>query len=324
MSSSSSSGDAVAGKVPFSQEMQALMMRVHSEMGNRLKGKYDRAKAEAIANYLWALPSVDGCTIDFDFVCQILGQQKKNALRLLTGQRGHLWLIEGVDYKKMSRQSEHGQMVNKYYLTPKTLKKFCIASQTESGAVVREIFVQIYDGLRELKQALDAGEVALVRTQPTVPLALESSARERLKTCDLTKAVNAKLCLPGKRMDARVGFLHAKINESVMGMTKQELAEQINKKKSSFVARDYMSDAQQSQTAVFLALSNSFGDAEEMRTALMQSTREFDTSVLARFLHNKPGEVPAKNMTLKRARDTVALIEDAGPTPKRGRQLTLM
>ncbi|GBG34786.1 Hypothetical Protein FCC1311_110082 [Hondaea fermentalgiana] len=187
--------------------------------------------------------------------------------------------------------------------------------------MVRDFVISLVKGVRKLQKALDAGEVALVRgpgakTEYFPQASLEDAAVVRLESCELTKMLGQKLCKPGKKFDSSFGVVHGTINKTAMGITKAELAELIQKKLSQFSARDYMTHEQQilARRAMFEACKEPTRKAAIARVhALCQNSH----GELMRVMQCQPRTVPAKFMTLKRARKTVALIEDTGPSPKR-------
>ncbi|GBG34925.1 Hypothetical Protein FCC1311_111482 [Hondaea fermentalgiana] len=343
MSSSSSSGDAVAAADENGPAMRAIEAQVEETVSAfmEMNPAADRNAMTWLCRIYFRDADKKGFVYPFDAIWPILGYSTKgNAKRAVTRI-----LEKGGTFGKLCRENDMDVMVyhrgktnrptgqggdrrsENIMLTWSGFSEFCQLSRTPQGDAIRAFTGAMIMGLRQLQKALDSGEVALVRgpnadTESFPEVSLEDAAVVRLESCELTKMLGQKLCLPGKKFDSSFSVVHGTINKMAMGITKAELGDLIQKKLSQFSARDYMTHEQQilARRAMFEACKEPTREAAIARVhTICQNSR----NELMLAMHCQPGTVPEKFMTLKRARKTVALIEDR-PSPKRSRQLTLL
>eukprot|EP00512_Aurantiochytrium_limacinum_P004110 CAMPEP_0171500586 /NCGR_PEP_ID=MMETSP0958-20121227/9069_1 /TAXON_ID=87120 /ORGANISM="Aurantiochytrium limacinum, Strain ATCCMYA-1381" /LENGTH=345 /DNA_ID=CAMNT_0012035275 /DNA_START=130 /DNA_END=1167 /DNA_ORIENTATION=+ len=130
-------------------------------------------------------------------------------------------------------------------------------------------------------------------------------AKSRLQTAQSTMATKLTLMRGGNFCQ-----VHRCVNESVMGINKNELQNRIGKKPGCI--KDYMSQAQMSVAAGMLGALAQFETSEEMTREALALTEEFKETRLGQLLHFKEDETPQHGMSVYRAKKiakTQALVE---------------
>ncbi|GBG33617.1 Hypothetical Protein FCC1311_098402 [Hondaea fermentalgiana] len=232
VTSVSSSSTQIVQATPAPSAFNALLDEVLKEVAD-LHEIDDMEGLRKLATVYFESADKEGFIFNFDEVWPHAGYARKDkAKRAIVGDRGRGGNAGGlrrdIDVQisvkpsppssgaSSSRGQHGGQNREQILLTHRRFSHFCYSARTLQSMMVRDFVISLVKGVRKLQKAPDAGEMALVRREhrrQPVPLQLEASARERIKTCELTKAVSAKLCAPGKRMGPLIPFVHAPINE---------------------------------------------------------------------------------------------------------------
>lgn len=226
---------------------------------SKLHPGVDATRLREIGIIVFDMIRQPGFVIDLDLVWKAAGYSKKaNALRCLTGsqakKRDKAEFQETIDFIVV--QPEYtpiqsnvvlvGKRPDKIMMTADTFYKFLMRAPGGQGAAVRDFVVVLthavddwFAGFQELKRA------APVDT---------SFAVKRIKTSESVKAhINE---LREKNVPkCTYAMVNGMTNRTVMGMSRSELAYELNLPKDSVNCRDHMSHEQLSATELIETLS---------------------------------------------------------------------
>ena len=299
-----------------------LVEKVVSEIP--LKLNLDQNLLREIATIYFSSVDKEGFVFDFDQAYKWAGYKKKsNAKRILTGERGNIKCIEGVDYKITTLNNLKNLNSNllqtgandlegvKSGITEKqiimltvwTFNKFCLAVNTPRGDYLKNIVLAAVRVFKDFLKEVESGNLRVIIEKPNIEI-----CNKRIKVGNSNKELMNTIKLKNPKHGSVFGIINGITNKAVTGRFKYETATLLGKKSKEINSRDHMTKAQLIAAELIETISNEINEYDTRDAIeIHEEVANGYTPIYKRYLHGKIAQNPLK---LEKARKTILAIQD--------------